>query len=656
MTAAFCLPVSLLQAQTVVSRDTAVTLAPARVTARHVARPSAEAMPRQWLDSAALRRRGVTDMGDALRRLPGINLRDYGGAGGLKTVSVRGLGAAHTIVCYDGLPVGAARQGEADLGRFSTDHLAGIGLHVAEGEQLLTPVRTLGAAVVELRSVLPDSAARGLHGRASLAAAAFGTANPALLLTLRPAPRTALTAAADFYYGRNDYPFRLTNGILQTEERRSNSRMQAWRGELGLNRQTRTGGTWQSRLYFYDSHRRLPGAVKYYTDDANERLHERQVFVQTAWRQNCGDHWQLMAAGKYTNDLSRYLDPGNEYPGGALMQRYRSHETYATAGAAWRQGPFSAALAADYTFETLRSNVEGSRHVGRHSLMPALSLRYARHGFAATARLVGSFCRNHDYRGGRPARDVSRLSPSVALAWQPAGAFLTLRAYYKELFRPPSFTESYYYHYGSQDLRPETTRQIGAGLTLTAGGGTAPWQLRLTADGYLNRVADRITGIPVNLYVWQTFNMGRVRIWGADAALNASWHPAPDHGLYFSANYTLQRAADRSDPAAASYGKQPAYMPLHAGAASLAWENPWLGIALHATGASERFSTNEHVDGTRIAGYVEAGAAVYRTFRLHRCRLTLRADLMNAFNRQYEIIRRYPMPGRAWKCSATLAW
>ena len=101
-------------------------LAPARVSVRRAVLPERLAVPHHTLDSTALLRRGVTDTGDAMRRLPGVNLRDYGGAGGLKTVSVRGLGAAHTVVSYDGLPVGAARQGETDLGRFDADHLASI--------------------------------------------------------------------------------------------------------------------------------------------------------------------------------------------------------------------------------------------------------------------------------------------------------------------------------------------------------------------------------------------------------------------------------------------------------------------------------------------------------------------------------------------------
>jgi outer membrane cobalamin receptor len=48
-----------------------------------------------------LKNMGLQNMGDAVKRFAGTNVRDYGGIGGLKTVSVRNLGAAHTTVSYD---------------------------------------------------------------------------------------------------------------------------------------------------------------------------------------------------------------------------------------------------------------------------------------------------------------------------------------------------------------------------------------------------------------------------------------------------------------------------------------------------------------------------------------------------------------------------
>ena len=127
------------------------TLRTAVVTSRPLHSDLTTRSPQQTLTAEDLSAMGVVDMPGALRRMAGVNLRDYGGAGGLKTVSVRGLGAAHTIVTYDGLAVGDARQGQTDLSRFSLDNISALRLVVGDGADLLTPVRNLGASTLDLQ-------------------------------------------------------------------------------------------------------------------------------------------------------------------------------------------------------------------------------------------------------------------------------------------------------------------------------------------------------------------------------------------------------------------------------------------------------------------------------------------------------------------------
>ena len=40
------------------------------------------------------------DAGELIRKFAGVSLKSYGGLGGLKTVSMRGLGANHSAVSY----------------------------------------------------------------------------------------------------------------------------------------------------------------------------------------------------------------------------------------------------------------------------------------------------------------------------------------------------------------------------------------------------------------------------------------------------------------------------------------------------------------------------------------------------------------------------
>ena len=63
---------------------------------------------------------GLQGIADAVKRFSGVNVKDYGGLGGLKTISIRNLGAAHTAVSYDGIAVSNSQAGQIDIGRFAT--------------------------------------------------------------------------------------------------------------------------------------------------------------------------------------------------------------------------------------------------------------------------------------------------------------------------------------------------------------------------------------------------------------------------------------------------------------------------------------------------------------------------------------------------------
>jgi vitamin B12 transporter len=74
-------------------------------------------MPVQILSGKQLEKLNSLSVADAVRYFSGVQLKDYGGIGGLKTINVRSLGSAHTAVFYDGMTVGNAQNGQVDLGK-----------------------------------------------------------------------------------------------------------------------------------------------------------------------------------------------------------------------------------------------------------------------------------------------------------------------------------------------------------------------------------------------------------------------------------------------------------------------------------------------------------------------------------------------------------
>ena len=119
------------------------TIEEVEVRARRFSREVSATAPAQTMQRETMRALAIQNAADAMRHFAGTTVKDYGGIGGLKTVSVRGLGATHTAVSYDGVVMGNCQAGQIDLGRFSASSLGNIALHVGQSDDLLSTARLL---------------------------------------------------------------------------------------------------------------------------------------------------------------------------------------------------------------------------------------------------------------------------------------------------------------------------------------------------------------------------------------------------------------------------------------------------------------------------------------------------------------------------------
>lgn len=101
--------------------------------------PLREIISPQVLSGDELRRMSSLSVADAMRYFSGIQLKDYGGVGGLKTVDIRSMGSAHLGVFYDGIELGNAQNGQIDLGQFSLDNVEQINLYNGQKSSIFQP-------------------------------------------------------------------------------------------------------------------------------------------------------------------------------------------------------------------------------------------------------------------------------------------------------------------------------------------------------------------------------------------------------------------------------------------------------------------------------------------------------------------------------------
>ena len=608
--------------------------------------------PLHLMDRKDMLTMGVTDIADALHRLPGITLRDYGGAGGMKTVSVRGFGAKHTGVSYDGVMLSECQSGEIDLSRYSLDNVESISLVIGDNDDIFIPARQSSVpAILNIQTLRLPTADTRPHLTTQVKFGSFGYISPFLRYEQNFSDKFAFSAMAEYTYADNDYPYELQNGIETVRDRRINSRMNTGHGEVNflwnINKTNRLTG----KVYYYDNDRQLPGQVHYYTNLSKETLRDRNFFGQLAYQARYKEKFSWKWMGKFNWNASIYKDP--LYQGEVNDASYWQREAYTSLAFLYvPDNHWTFDYSVDYAFNNLNGSAKRAivGHPYRHTILQSATVKYKIHRLTAIGRLLYSMYLN-DSKGSNAgsSRNMRRLSPSLSLSYQLlADHDLYVRASYKNIFRAPTFNECYYYHYGSTDLKPESANQLNIGVTY-ANRPTGKISYQLTFDGYYNQVKDKIMALPFNMFIWRCVNVGKVDIFGLDATARIACQLTPEQQLSFMGTYSYQRAKNKALPGSDSYDLQLAYTPAHTFSGSVSYENPWLNLAVHTTGMSSRWANNEHYVDTEIDGFMEVGLTAWRQFRIGRHQLEGRFDLKNLFSKQYEIVRFYPMPRRSYQ-------
>ena len=169
-----------------------------------------EVIPSQTLKGDALHRLSSLSVADAIRYFSGVQLKDYGGVGGLKTVNVRSMGSHHVGVFYDGVEVGNAQNGVVDLGQFSLDNVEEISLYNGQKSAIFQPATEFGnAGSVYIRTRRPRfTGGKRTNILGSLKVGSFGVVSPYVRWEQKWSDRISSALSAEYLNANGRYKFR----------------------------------------------------------------------------------------------------------------------------------------------------------------------------------------------------------------------------------------------------------------------------------------------------------------------------------------------------------------------------------------------------------------------------------------------------------------
>ena len=627
------------------------------VTAR---KPNEDIIPAQTLSGKELHRLNSNSVADALRYFSGVQVKDYGGVGGIKTVNIRSMGTNHTGVVYDGVELGNAQNGQIDLGQFSLDNIEALSLYNGQKSEILQPAKDFGSAgTIYIRTRTPVfNDGENYHARVTVRTGSFDLLNPSALIELKLSERISTSLSAEWINSSGKYKFRYRRvnpaGELayDTTAVRQNGDINATRIELNTHG-TLNSGSWNFKVYNYNSERGVPGAIVNNVWRRGERIWDTNSFAQGSYT-GFFEKFTTLNNIKYAFYRTHYVN--NDDKQVKIDNLYKQKEIYFSSANEYEVTNFwSVSASYDFMWNTLDADVYGFVKPDRISqyLSAATALNFNRIKIQASA--LGTFI--HDkIRGQKAPADKHVFSPAIFMNGYPLrNKDFSIRAFYKKSFRMPTFNDLYYADMGNSQLSPERVIQYNLGFLYDHNSTSLVSAARISADVYYNKVKDKIVAYPKGQqFRWTMLNLGLVDIRGIDVTGLLTLNPYRDLYLTVRAQYTFQRAIDITNPSDNYYRDQIPYIPRHSGAAVV--NAQWKGWGLNYSWiyVGERYNQQENIRYNYTQPWYTSDVSLSKDFKLGRVNLRGLIEINNLLSQDYDVILNYPMPKRNYKFTLTV--
>ena len=390
----------------------------------------------QTLRGADLQALSTTSVADALKYFAGVQIKDYGGLGGLKTINVRSLGAQHVGIYIDGIRVTNAQNGTVDLGKFSLSAMESVELYNANKlDNCQSASEYASGATVYLRTRRPTKDSLSVQLRRASFSTYMAKAN------VQFASR-GWSGFLDGEYtdSKGDYPFRYHSEYEDTVGRRANSDIRYGRIEGALFK-----GGFSSHVYYYDSERGCPGGIVRRLSDKYVnvgREWDRDFFVQASYQQEFLSHHRFKANVKYTNEYLRYCTDYPENQNTARVNNhYRQQDGYGALCYGYTPWPWlSLSTSYDVRYSKLQADLKMFDNVFRLDQKEVLAAQMNYRGVQAAVSMLHQHYHDFTFVHAGAADPLDRWTPAVSLAYTLKG--VTVRGTRKSSVRPRSTTST----------------------------------------------------------------------------------------------------------------------------------------------------------------------------------------------------------------------
>ena len=230
-----------------------------------------------------LHTRNSFDITGELHQIPGLQLGDYGGFAGLKTVSLRGMGSPHTAIYVDGVRVGNVQSGQGDMGMLEMENFSCAVVDYAQNS-------------ISFNTARPEFTDGTTAGKLRFGTGSFGTYLPSARMDCKLSEKLALSAYLSGISSKGDF------ATADTSKRRNNDIKQL---RAGLNIfGSMDEGDYHLKAFYNTAERGTPGSISWPSED---RQKDMNAHLQAVMKKHFQPSFRLFLSVLFTFRVIRRL-------------------------------------------------------------------------------------------------------------------------------------------------------------------------------------------------------------------------------------------------------------------------------------------------------------------------------------------------------------
>lgn len=536
---------------------------------------------------------GMANAAQALADITSVNIKDYGGPGGSKTILMRGSTASQVLVLLDGRPVNNPRDGQADLSGIPLDNIDKF--EVVHGPaSSLYGSQAMGGAVNIITKRPPKK------GQKTEVSTSFGT--------FRTYTEKLLHGARIDKFG-----YLITGGFQSSEGFRSNSEFNSKDSSLKLEYQINDGNNLIFNSGFYRSKAGTPGTVT--SPDIDDKQVKLKNYFDFNWNFKPDTLTGLSAKIYENRDRLEFMENTPNFTKDIHATKSRGLDLQFN-----RRLFDNYQLICGFNYVT---NLNDSTSSAKHKyIVRAGYLENQWDAFKNLKLNLGVRVDNYSNFG-------TKASPSFSFLYR-LNKNNKIRGLASRSFRAPTFNDLYWPNTatsaGNSGLSPEK------GITAEAGFETEINKY-LSADiTYYRNYFDNLINWVKTGSKWQPTNIKSAVIDGIEFKNKVVLGIT---GFEFDLGYTYLRAKDDKT------GKYLTYQPMNKADAALKYKD-LKGFVFEFKGEFTDKRFDDANNNLIVKRFFVFGLSLSKKFDKG---LTCFGSIDNLFARQYKVVRDYPMPG-----------